>query len=225
VDAEPSGRAGLFWTAALLAAFAVLAGLVVTRWESLIGLDRAADVGIHPIVLSSPALLTAAVAATVAGGATSIDVITAAAATGLLVTRRFVAAAYLVVARLVELAVLSAVKLLVGRPRPALPHPVAHASGFSYPSGHTGGTAVLCVSLLVLGLPAVRRAVGRLALVALGVLAILVVAASRVLLGVHYPSDVVGGMLLGTACALGLAPDYWRAWACRYSRASSTTVR
>lgn len=225
MDAEPSRRAGLFWAAALLTAFGVLAGLVATRWPSLLDLDRAVDVGMHPIVLSTPALLTGAVAATDAGGALSVGVIIALVAIGLLVTRRFVAAAYLVIARVVELGVLTAVKHLVGRPRPALPHPVVHASSFSYPSGHTGGTAVLCVSLLVLTLPAVRRAVARLALVALGVLAILAVAASRVLLGVHYPSDVVGGMLLGAACALGLAPGYWRAWACRYSRASSTTVR
>jgi undecaprenyl-diphosphatase len=225
VDAEPPGRAGLFWTAALLAAFGVLAGLVAARSPGLLGLDRAAEAGIHPIVLSTPALLASAVAVTDAGGPLSVEVITAGAAIGLLITRRFVASAYLVVARLVEVGVLTAVKHLVGRPRPALPHPVAHASSFSYPSGHTGGTTVLCVSLLVLGLPAVRSAARRLALVALGVLAILAVAASRVLLGVHYPSDVVGGMLLGTACALGLAPGYWRAWACRYSRASSTTVR
>ncbi len=88
-------------------------------------------------------------------------------------------------------------KLIVSRARPSLDAPVATATGFSFPSGHALNAA-LGVSLLValLWRPACDR--GRRALL-LGVGALLIVATGvdRVLLGVHFPSDVVAGWLVG----------------------------
>ena len=70
--------------------------------------------------------------------------------------------------------------------------------GFSFPSGHSAGTFVLYLMLAWLLLPYLRPAwrwpVGLAALaVALGV------GASRVVLRVHYASDVLAGWLLGLA--------------------------
>ena len=74
-------------------------------------------------------------------------------------------------------------------------------SGFSFPSGHAAG-AMLVYGLLT-WLVAVRAAPGRRAAVALlGAGAVAVIAASRVLLGVHYLSDVLGGLLLGALSLL-----------------------
>jgi undecaprenyl-diphosphatase len=78
------------------------------------------------------------------------------------------------------------------------------AAGFSFPSGHATGTTALCVSLLVLLVPVLHRQ-GRAVAVAAAVLVSIAVAASRVLLGVHYPSDVAGGLLLGALVAVLLA--------------------
>jgi membrane-associated phospholipid phosphatase len=64
---------------------------------------------------------------------------------------------------------------------------------------------VLCVSLLVLAWPRLSgraRGVGAAA----AAIAVLAVGASRVLLGLHYLTDVLGGALLGTATALALTP-------------------
>lgn len=97
------------------------------------------------------------------------------------------------------------VKIVVRRPRPdaeMLIHQLAPPpDSFSYPSGHTGFAAALCVAIL-LSLPS-----GRLRRVALGlgVLVVLATAWSRVALGLHHPTDVLASALLVPAVSLLLA--------------------
>ncbi|WP_094745739.1 phosphatase PAP2 family protein [Kitasatospora purpeofusca] len=104
-----------------------------------------------------------------------------------------------------------AVKVTVARARPALPDPVAHAPGFSFPSGHAM-TAATCWAVLllvfapVLGrrwLPAARTA---------AVISVLGVGCTRIALGVHWVSDVLAGWLLGLAlvAATAWAFEGWR---------------
>ncbi len=199
------GRAALAASAGLLAAFVAIGALVAFAWVPLLAADLGTDLRVHTLVLGDRALLAAAVGVTNAGGPLSVDLITGLVVVGLLIRRRPRAAVYLVAARLLELGLETATKHLIARPRPVLPQPVAHAGGFSYPSGHTAGTSVLCVALLVLALPVLKPR-WRAPWIVIAALAIIAVAASRILLGVHYPSDVLGAALLGTACALVFTP-------------------
>ncbi|MGW5350836.1 phosphatase PAP2 family protein [Streptomyces sp. NPDC004031] len=103
------------------------------------------------------------------------------------------------------------VKAVVERTRPALPDPVAHAPGFSFPSGHAmTATTSFAIFLLVL-LPLVPRAARGLCWL-VSALAVVGVGFTRVALGVHWCSDVIGGWLLGltVVAATAWAFDAWR---------------
>lgn len=108
-------------------------------------------------------------------------------------------ALFVVATRLLAMVVSSGVKIVVRRHRPVLAHPFAHAYGYSFPSGHALGSAALWASVAFL---AATRGLSRKWAVALAVALPVVVAASRVILGVHYVTDVLGGLLLGWACAV-----------------------
>jgi undecaprenyl-diphosphatase len=110
-----------------------------------------------------------------------------------------VAAALLLAVGLTEV-----VKLAIARPRPP-GEPLVDASGYSFPSGHTLNSAV---TYGLIGLMAWRSSlppvVRRIIVVALAALIVLI-GASRIALGVHYPSDVLAGLLAGMAIVAGAA--------------------
>jgi undecaprenyl-diphosphatase len=193
--------------AALAAAFAIVA--VLTSAPAVAAWDMRIDVAVNALVAADSALLDVAVGVTTAGSPVAVDVLTAIAVIAVWVwgdrAWRARAALYLAAARLVELAVETGMKHLADRHRPLLPHPLATAQDASFPSGHTAGTAALGVSLLVLAWPWLSRA-ARVGWTGGAAAAITAVGASRVLLGVHYLTDVLGGALLGTATALALSP-------------------
>jgi undecaprenyl-diphosphatase len=90
---------------------------------------------------------------------------------------------------------------LVARPRPFVDHAdvvvlLDGKTGYSFVSDHSTATMAIAVGLLI-----VHR---RLGLVALAVAVLQ--GFSRVLMGLHYPADVIGGLALGTAVALLLLP-------------------
>lgn len=92
-------------------------------------------------------------------------------------------------------------KLAFGRTRPGADslYLITEPSSHSFPSGHAMGSTGLLLSLLViLHASPVRRSVK---LLATGLIAVtlLGICTSRIYLGVHFPSDVIGGMLGGAA--------------------------
>ena len=89
-------------------------------------------------------------------------------------------------------------KVVVGRARPVLPDPVSTAAGLSFPSGHALGASIGCCLLLLLTLRFLSRR-GRIAAVVAAALIVGAVALARVVLGVHFVSDVVAGIMLGIA--------------------------
>jgi undecaprenyl-diphosphatase len=99
----------------------------------------------------------------------------------------------------------AALKPMVGRARPSHANPeltalVEPPATASFPSGHAA-TAVAGASALAGFLPRARQAFWLLALL---------IAASRVYLGLHYPLDVVAGALVGLGCAaLSVGGTVW----------------
>lgn len=88
-------------------------------------------------------------------------------------------------------------KLVVQRARPVLDEPVSAASGFSFPSGHALNAALgVTVLLVILWRPLAHRG-HRASALAIGVLLVLATALDRLLLGVHFPTDVAAGVLIG----------------------------
>src|SRR6202042_232542 len=114
----------------------------------------------------------------------------------LAIRKRWRLAAYLLVTAAGALVMDPVLKSLVGRLRPVVPHPIAHGAGDSFPSGHALGSIVCYGAIFLVFLPAAR---GRWRPVFITVIATLVAAIgiSRLLLGVHYLSDVVGAWALG----------------------------
>jgi undecaprenyl-diphosphatase len=95
------------------------------------------------------------------------------------------------------------VKDYIARPRPGV-DPLVTAFGYSFPSGHSLDSAATygLIALVVWRSP-LPLAVRRLAVV-LGATLPFLIGLSRIALGVHYPSDVLGGWLAGIALvALG----------------------
>jgi undecaprenyl-diphosphatase len=106
-----------------------------------------------------------------------------------------------------------ALKAAIGRVRPwlalGLPAPIGHPHDGSFPSGHAAGSFCVAAFLAVL-LPAVwRGSRGRAQAVALGGFLLAAgIALSRVYLGAHFPSDVLGGALLGAVVGATAAKMY-----------------
>jgi membrane-associated phospholipid phosphatase len=93
-------------------------------------------------------------------------------------------------------------KVLVVRERPPIPFAVITEKGYSFPSGHAAGTAVVVsLSAWLLTRYLITRWIPQVVVwtVAIGLTG--AVGLSRIYLGVHYVSDVVGGWLLGAAWA------------------------
>jgi undecaprenyl-diphosphatase len=92
------------------------------------------------------------------------------------------------------------ISTLVDRPRPFVAHPdtihafLSHAADPSFPSDHATASFAIAIAVLL------RQRLWGAVLLVLA----FVVSAGRVFLGLHYPSDVAGGALLGTLCALVL---------------------
>jgi len=93
-------------------------------------------------------------------------------------------------------------KRILQRPRPTIIPHLVESAGFSFPSGHALVATVTYGTLAAIACRYVRQPPARLAIRLICWTIAGLVAISRVYLGVHYPSDVLGGVLLGIAWLL-----------------------
>lgn len=102
------------------------------------------------------------------------------------------------------------VKVLVARPRPILENPISSARGNSFPSGHSM-SATVCYGALLLAFATALDPRQRQRAVTTVVALVTAIAVSRLALGVHYVTDVVGGIVLGLAW-LAASVAAWEIW-------------
>lgn len=190
----------LAWAGVCFALCGLLAAGVATEWSWLADLDNrgesaqtwATDIGwLHQVLLVVEDLF----------GTIAMTIYTVVLVA--LLFRKHRRAAYFTAGVMIATPIVNTLlKLLVGRDRPLWQHPEDLLTTNAYPSGHASSAAALGGVVIILVSMLVRRAnLRRVAYVAV-VLVVLLVCLDRVLLGRHYPSDVIGGVALGAGMVL-----------------------
>lgn len=94
-------------------------------------------------------------------------------------------------------------KPIVGRARPPLAQRLVEETNQSFPSGHATASVALLGVLLVVLLPLVSRRWARMLMIIGALLVVALIGFSRLYLGVHWATDVVGGWLTGATWLFG----------------------
>jgi undecaprenyl-diphosphatase len=179
--------------AAIIASIGFVILAAEMRAGALDRLDRAVELAIHRLDARPPDLAMEA-AAQLGANAVLLPVVAAVTALAIRMRRRAVAI-ILVIDTVVVIAAYSALKVMFSRERPRLFDKIALPTGYSFPSGHAmsavGIYGVIAAALIAL-YPRARGPV-----IAAAIALIAMVGLSRIYLGVHWPSDVVGGLLGG----------------------------
>jgi undecaprenyl-diphosphatase len=172
-----------------------------TRWidEGLLYALRTSD----PADPIGPHWLEENVVEITALGGFGVLALVIALATGfLLLQRKWLNAAMLLIATLGGTAISEGLKVGFSRPRPDL---VAHAvdvTSMSFPSGHAMLSAVTYLTLGAMLARTQKERRSRAYILGAAVFLTLIIGASRIYLGVHWPTDVLAGWCLGAAWAL-----------------------
>lgn len=204
--------------------FALTLELVEDRWPPLLRADRGARDTLNSYALTHPGFVSVMRLISDAGSA-PVWIAVLGAVAGWLLWRRLPRLALFVVITATGSALLNAmVKSGVHRLRPVLEDPVAQAQGLSFPSGHAQSAMVGYALLLVVFLPMLHRA-WRGTAVAGAAVAVLAIGFSRLALGVHYLSDVVGGFVFGAAWVAVMAAVFNVLTVDRRGRVRATSPR
>jgi undecaprenyl-diphosphatase len=198
---RPGGAFGLSLTLGL-AALAVVGWVFGAVLQDVVARDELASVdgSVYRFFLDhrTPALATASRLVTVLGSGAVLTPLAIVA--GVLAWRRTARLRDLSLAplALAGAAVLNAaIRLAIHRPRPPLAQMLGSGQGSSFPSGHSASSAACYLALAVTAFVFVASWRGRVAMVAAAIGLTLAVGLSRLTLGVHWMTDVLGGWTLG----------------------------
>ncbi len=187
-----------------LVVFGVIALLLIPPWQPLIDFDHSVAQWAYDISHDSPLLLDVlTVIAVVMSNWGVIAILLV--LSGLLWWRNErLLVAWIVLSTVIALGGNLLLKLIYQRERPVWESPLYEIGGYSFPSGHAAGAGLLFSVLALLTIVTTGRGLRRRLLLTLWSVLAAVVAADRVLLGVHYFSDVVAGLAFGGFVTVGL---------------------
>ncbi|MFE6861552.1 phosphatase PAP2 family protein [Nocardia sp. NPDC057668] len=178
------------------AGFGVLAVLARTRWEPMQRMDQRIIDRVVSAVSANDGLRSGLEVLTRFGSSVTLVVLLALAAIWLAQRGQQRLAVYVILTSAGGFLLNVAVKAVVERLRPEVDNPVYTAGGWSFPSGHSMNSLVCYGILLLVFTPVLGAKTGR-AVIAFVTLLVVAIGFSRIALGVHYATDVVGGWLLG----------------------------
>ncbi|NGN64465.1 phosphatase PAP2 family protein [Streptomyces sp. A7024] len=196
----------------VLAALSVLLlALVALGWGPLLDFDRWAAEGLHGPAVDEPDVTHAnRILTDWVWDPWTMRLLTVALVGWLLWRRERLLAGVIAGGTMAGVIVQQGMKAAVGRDRPRWPDPVDSAHYAAYPSGHAM-SAVVTLGLVVWLLRRYGASGGwQVAAWVVAAVSVAGVGFTRVWLGVHWPSDVVGGWLMGAAVVLGSAAFYER---------------
>ncbi|MEU9049200.1 phosphatase PAP2 family protein [Streptomyces sp. NPDC048384] len=209
----PAERRTAGWAGALAVGSTLLLALVALRWHPLMSIDSDVARTTHRWAVDESGVTHAfRILTDWVWDPWTMRLLTFAVAIWL-VWRRAArwTAVWLVVTCAVATLVQQALKALVDRPRPVWPDPVDSAHYAAYPSGHAMTATVVCGLLLwLVHRYGADRALWRTA-AAVAAISVAGVGLTRIWLGVHWATDVVGGWLLG-ALVVVLAVRAHKRW-------------
>ena len=152
--------------------------------------------------IGPPWLTSAALDITALGSATLIGLVVVAVAGFLVLQGMWRTGLFVLLATSGGLFVNVALKQFFQRPRPDVVSHLREVMTTSFPSGHALTSAVVYLTLGALSMRISERRITKFYCMGMAMLTTMLVGVSRVYLGVHYPTDVVAGWLIGLSWAL-----------------------
>ncbi len=202
---DRSRAAQLAWAGLCLALFVLLAVAVIPDWGPLGDVDDRGR-GVQSWAVEEAWLRRPLRWVELVFGTIGMTVFTTLLAVAMFVKGHRRAAFFTAGVMIVTSLTTTLVKLGASRERPPWQNTENLLGTNSFPSGHASSVAAFVGIVMVLVAMLVRRSSVRRLVYVLGVVLVLAVCADRVFLGRHYPSDTVGGVLLGaTYVLLGIA--------------------
>lgn len=190
------------WGAASLGVFVLVAIIVAAKASR--SADQSIDNSLNRFALRDTGVTDFLKAVTNAGAPTVTLGLGLLVAAGFFLLRMRTSAYFAATSVIGAYGIAYVAKKAVNRHRPVWDtvHTISTESGASFPSGHATGTSTLATVLILAAVPLLAGLAARRAAIAVLVLYVVVIAASRPLLGVHFPTDVLAGAALGTGWTL-----------------------